>query len=103
MSRAQWVAAMSREKWEPTEHSWLCSAHFVSGSKSNDRLSPDYVPSVFSHTKSPRKRKAERALHAYTRRKEARSRRLEASSREVASQALILLATEDAATLTNTN
>ena len=29
---------MRREKWEPTEHSWLCSAHFVSESKSNDRL-----------------------------------------------------------------
>ena len=65
--RAEWVAAVRREKWEPTEHLWLCSAHFVSGSKSNDRLSPDYVPSVFSHTKSPRKRKAERDLQAFTR------------------------------------
>ena len=83
--RAEWVAAVRREKWEPTEHSWLCSAHFVSGSKSNDRLSPDYVPSVFSHTKSPRKCKAERDLQAFTRRKEARKKRSDASMREVAS------------------
>ena len=101
--RAEWVAAVRREKWEPTEHSWLCSAHFVSGSKSNDRLSPDYVPSVFSHTKSPRKRKAERDLQAFTRRKEARKRRSDASRREVASQALLLLHREDTTTPTNTN
>ena len=56
--RARWVVAVSRKDWEPTEYSWICSAHFVSGSKSNDKLSPDYVQSIFSHTKSPRKRKA---------------------------------------------
>ena len=71
--RAMWVAAVKRERWEPTEHSWLCSAHFVSGSKSKDPLSPDYVPSIFSHVRSPGKRKAEQDIHSYTRRKEVRS------------------------------
>ena len=41
-----------------------------------------------------RKCKAERDLHAYTRRKEARQR-LEASNRDVATQALLSLASED--------
>ena len=76
--RAQWVAAVSRENWEPTEYSWLCSAHFVSGSKSNDKLSPNYVSCIFSHLTSPRKRKAKDDLHAYTRRKEARKKSSEA-------------------------
>ena len=76
--RAMWVAAVKRERWEPTEHSWLCSAHFVSGSKSKDPLCPDYVPSIFSHVRSPRKRKAEQDLHSYTRRKEVRRKRSEA-------------------------
>ena len=61
------------------------------------------MPSVFSHTKSPRKRKAEHNLQAFTRRKEARKRRSDASSREVASQALLLLCREDTTTPTNTN
>ena len=86
VKRARWVAAVSRKNWEHTEYSWLCSVHFVSGSKSNDKLSPDYVPSIFSHTKSPIKRKAEQNLHAYTRKKEARKRRSEALKIEAASQ-----------------
>ena len=50
--RAKWIAAMAHKNWEPIEHSWICSAHFVSGAKDNNPLSPDYVPSVFSHVKS---------------------------------------------------
>ena len=34
--RSRWVAAIKRERWEPNEHSFLCSAHFVSGKKSQD-------------------------------------------------------------------
>ena len=94
--RAMWVAAVKREGWEPTEHSWLCSAHFVSGSKNNDPLSPDYVPSIFSHVRSPRKRKAEQDLRSYTRRKEARRKRSEAVSRETACQVLLSFTSEEA-------
>ena len=32
--RAQWIAAVSRKNWQPTEHAWICSAHFVGGAKS---------------------------------------------------------------------
>ena len=97
---AQWVAAVSSENWEPTEYSWLCSAHFVSGSKSNDKLSPDYVASIFSHVTSPRKHKAKDDLHAYTR-KEAQKKRSEALSRQMTSHALLSLAGEDSATATD--
>ena len=94
--RAVWVSAVKRECWEPTEHSWLCSAHFVSGSKNNDPLSPDYVPSIFSHVRSPPKRKAEQDLHSYARRKEARRKRSEAVSRETACQVLLSFTGEEA-------
>ena len=39
--RSKWLAAMKRDNWKPDEHSWVCSAHFVSGNKSDDPLSPD--------------------------------------------------------------
>ena len=85
---------LSRKKWKPTEHSWLCSPHFVSG-----RATIDYFQTmcqVFLATQKALGSVMQSEIH---RRKEAR--RSEASSREVASQALILLATEDAATLLN--
>ena len=46
------IAAVARKNWEHTRHSWICSACFVSGSKDDDPLSPDYVPlTVFSYQK----------------------------------------------------
>lgn len=70
--RSLWLAAINRKSWQPTEHSWLCSAHFVSGKKSEDPLSPDYIPSVFAHTSSPVKRKRRSDLVAYYRRRKAK-------------------------------
>ena len=72
----------------------------MSGSKNNDKLSPDYVPSIFSQTESPRKRKAERNVHTNTRRKEARRRRSKALNREAVSRTdLLSLAEGDTETL----
>ena len=65
--KARWIVAIN---WQPTEHSWLCSSHFISGAKSDDPLSPDFVPSVFARTASPLKRKVENDLQAYQRRKQ---------------------------------
>ncbi|XP_065639510.1 uncharacterized protein LOC124809319 [Hydra vulgaris] len=47
--RLRWIAAIRREKWSETaiKSARICSAHFVTGKKSNDSLHVDYVPSVF--------------------------------------------------------
>ena len=75
--RALWIAAVRQEQWKPTKHSVLCSAHFASGSKSNSPLSPDYVPTLFSHTSTDERRRAEQNLASYTRRMASRKRRSE--------------------------
>ena len=69
--RAKSTLALRRKDFAPNDHSTICSQHFVggrlnnqftkvlivfSGAKSGDRLSPAYVPSIFSFTSSPRKR-----------------------------------------------
>ena len=72
--RAQWIAAVDRKNWEPNHYTWICSAHFVSGVKSNDPLSPDYVPSVFGHTKSPVKRKLLKDVERYVRAAQAKKK-----------------------------
>ena len=89
--RTRWIAAVSRKNWTPNEYSWLCSAHFISGSKSDDPLSPDFVPTLFSHLKSPVKRKAKRDLVRYERRREVKKRRLEFTLREEVAAALVQL------------
>ena len=58
---------VDHKDWIPTEHSWICSAHFLSGCKSNDRVSPDYVPSVLNHVTSPKKRKLVKDMERYKR------------------------------------
>ncbi|KAK3884697.1 hypothetical protein Pcinc_011017 [Petrolisthes cinctipes] len=70
-----WINAVKRaaagstsKVWKPSQHDRLCSAHFISGKKSDDSLAPDFVPSVFSFTSSPRKRKAEVTLQRFQRR-----------------------------------
>ena len=78
--RALWIAAMRRVDWQPTEHSVFFSAHFFGGSKSNDPLSPDYVPTLFNHTTTREKTRAEQNLATYTRRLESRKRRSETAA-----------------------
>ncbi|XP_006001716.1 DNA repair protein XRCC2 isoform X1 [Latimeria chalumnae] len=57
--RQQWVSAIKREGWQPTRHTRLCSAHFVSGVKSDNPLAPNYIPSIFSYISNSHKRKLE--------------------------------------------
>ena len=82
---------MDRKHWAPNEHTWICSAHFVSGAKSNDPLSPDYVPSVFSYTKSPEKRKLTSDMERYERKVEAKKRTMQNCDRLVAASSLLAL------------
>ena len=83
---------MKRENWQPTQHSWICSAHFING-KSDDPLSPDYVPSIFDYVRSPLKRKRASALEDYHRRKRSTATRVEATMRMEAASSLLVLQT----------
>ena len=75
--RARWIAAISRKDWSPNEFSWLCSEHFVSKSKSDNPLNPDYVPSVFKHTNTPTKRRLQKDQENFERRQVLKRRRIE--------------------------
>ncbi|XP_056157857.1 C-terminal-binding protein 1 isoform X1 [Lampris incognitus] len=51
--RKLWIQAIKRADWDPDGpkgNESLCSAHFVSGEPSMDYDSPDFVPSIFSHS-----------------------------------------------------
>ena len=72
---------MKRKDWFPTEHTWICSEHFVSRVKSNNPLAPNYVPTIFQYTTSPVKRKLEAKLEAFMRRQLTKKRRIEESER----------------------
>ncbi|KAL1414835.1 hypothetical protein MTO96_007101 [Rhipicephalus appendiculatus] len=59
--RKQWAAAIRRQTREgklfmPTDHSRLCSDHFVKGSPSYDPDDVDYVPTLFFHDEASRER-----------------------------------------------
>ena len=73
---------MGRKNWMPTEYSLIYSAHFLSGEKSNDPLSTDYVPSVLVHTKSPLKRKLAKDMERFERASSAKKRRIENTDRQ---------------------
>lgn len=87
--RARWVAAVGRKNWEPTEYSWLCSTHFVSGAKSNNPTSPDYVPSVFPRIKSPVKSKRKLMKDFERTKQETKKRRVENCDRLNAANSLL--------------
>ena len=70
----------------------LCSAQFVSGQKSNGPLSPDYVPSFFSHTKSNDRRKILIDMNRFERVPEAEKIRLENSEKMMAAKVMLGLA-----------
>ena len=84
--RRLWITAINRRVWEPNEYNYVCSAHFVSGKKNNDPLSPDYVPSIFNHVSSPLKRQKKTDLQAYNRRKQANRVRVENALQQQARQ-----------------
>ena len=48
----------------------MCSAHFIKGVKSDDPLSPDYIPIVIDHTTCYKKVQVKVQFMAYERRKE---------------------------------
>ena len=95
--RKLWITAINRRDWEPNKYSYVCSAHFVSGKKSDDKLSPDYVPSIFHHVSSPLKRRKQANLHAYHRRKQVNQKRVQSVMQQKARRDLEEQASENAA------
>lgn len=91
--RNRWAAAVNRKNWRPTEYTWICSTHFVGGSKSDDPTSPAYIPTLFGHIKSPVKREAESQLARYDRTSVCKRRRLQAWREEEAASSLLILST----------
>ncbi|KAJ8391023.1 hypothetical protein AAFF_G00096440 [Aldrovandia affinis] len=71
--KKRWVAAVKREGWTPASHSKLCSMHFITGRRSDDPLSPDYVPSWFAHTTTEEKERSMAAMRRYKRSQEYRT------------------------------
>lgn len=66
---------------------------FIPGQKSEDPLSPDYVPSIFAHTKSPAKRRAQDIVKKYDLRQKLKKKKLQMSSRNEAARTLLSLST----------
>ncbi len=89
--KPRWVAAINRKDWQPGESSRVCSAHFMSGEKSNNPLSPDYVPTLFSFTASPVKKRLVRNAARFDRGQHTNKIRLENTSRLDAAQSLLTL------------
>ncbi|KAH7967031.1 hypothetical protein HPB49_021536 [Dermacentor silvarum] len=55
--RSLWTAAVKRlnpdgTAWQPTVHSRICGAHFVTGRPSKFATHPDYVPTIFTYRKA---------------------------------------------------
>ena len=68
---------------------------FFAGKKSDDPLSPDYVPSIFEHIASPVKRKRQSDYTKFQKRQDLKSRRREQNLRTDAATALLELGCND--------
>ena len=44
--RAAWVAFVNRKKLPNLDTSYICGHHFITGKKSQDKIHPDWVPSI---------------------------------------------------------
>ena len=80
--RSKWIAAVGRKDWSPMENSWICSKHFVTGTKSKNPLAPNYVPTLFKHVESPLKRRLEERVQDFERRQSTKQRRVEEAEKE---------------------
>lgn len=53
--------------WSPKPHDKICSAHFIGGKKSEERLSPSYVPTIFPTIYRKKKINESQVLARYNR------------------------------------
>mgnify|MGYP005949993509 CR=1 FL=1 len=47
--RRVWVKAVNRDKWEPSDHSWICFDHFLHGWHGDDPSDDNYGPTLFHY------------------------------------------------------
>ena len=87
--RWRWVAAVRCKNWNPMQYSWICSAHFVSGSKSNDPLFQIMFLPFLTMSRFLTKKRARDELDKFRRRSEANRRRLSHSERQEAAEGLL--------------
>ena len=62
------IVAFKRDDWILSDNTWICSMHFVTGKRSDNRLAPNYVPTFFPQLNSPAKRKLEKEVSSFERR-----------------------------------
>ncbi|KAG7511425.1 THAP domain-containing 11 [Solea senegalensis] len=80
--RQRWITAIKRarmsEHWEPSANGFrLCSDHFISGKKSENPRSPDYVPSIFKNVPTPEKKRKGMQLDEFDRGQKSKLQRCE--------------------------
>lgn len=49
IKRRAWIRSLNRRNWQPTENSFVCSDHFVSGWHADEREDVDFAPTVFKY------------------------------------------------------
>ncbi|KAH9633851.1 hypothetical protein HF086_013740 [Spodoptera exigua] len=69
--RRKWIAAVNRKnadgtQWSPKPHDKICSEHFIGGKKSEEQLSPSYVPTIFPTIYRKKKVNQSQVLARYT-------------------------------------
>ncbi|XP_051502433.1 THAP domain-containing protein 1-like [Myxocyprinus asiaticus] len=101
--RRLWICAIRHtsipgegKEWQPSKYTRLCSEHFIKGAKSDDLLSPDWVPSVFSHTPTTKKRKREKDMKRYEQHRRMHNKSVEEQKQQDAVDVLELSSVPDA-------
>ncbi|KAJ8345930.1 hypothetical protein SKAU_G00301230, partial [Synaphobranchus kaupii] len=85
--RVLWLKALRRT--DATDNIRVCSAHFLSGRRSDDPKSPDYVPSWFAHTTTAEKERSMAAMRRYRRYQGVRIRKADTRKMSAVEQAAL--------------
>ncbi|KAL3880033.1 hypothetical protein ACJMK2_032305 [Sinanodonta woodiana] len=101
MLRNKWIAALRRENWLPTDHTRICSKHFIKGCSSRDSGDPDFVPTIFSYT--PVGKKNDYVLQAKVQWHQRLVERDYAKQKTIAAKALLSLRTFEESNVSGTS
>ncbi|XP_042372931.1 uncharacterized protein LOC121966929, partial [Plectropomus leopardus] len=89
--RQLWLNAIGRKDWTEVviKNARVCSEHFISGEKSDDPRSPDYVPSIFKPASPPKERRERMQLDAINRKQKKKLQRRQQAEKSSASTVLL--------------